>query len=154
MVWGAIKSAIGMGGPTPPDGPTELPQYFPVEPRGCERQSQNLFKCLATEATDKARDMERVGLHRSYFRDVPTRPGDPVAAQAVAEDPDNPDFPKRGDNPLDECRALITHYRQCCDRKLKERKNWMLTESVRVQDEYRYKGPSKEDVPIVKSRGV
>lgn len=154
MVWGAIKNAIGMGEPTLPDGPTRLPQYFPVEPKGCEKHAQKLFNCLANEATDKVRDLERVGFHRSYFADVPVKPGDPVAAQAVAADPDNPDFAKPGDNPLDECRSFIAYYKRCCEGKLKQKKNWILTESVRVQEEYRYKGPSKEDVPIVKSRGV
>jgi hypothetical protein len=154
MVWGAIKNALGLREPTLPDGPTKLPQYFPVEPKGCENHAQKLFSCLANEATDKVRDLERVGFHQSYFKDVAVKPDDPVAAQAVADDPNNPNFPKPGDNPLDECRTFIAYYKQCCDKKLKQKKNWILTETVRVQEEYRYKGPSRDDVPIVKSRGV
>jgi hypothetical protein len=143
MIWNTLKNAVGLGGP-PLDlleSPTRLPPYFPVEPKGCESQAQNLFQCLATKATDKARDMERVGFHQSYFKDVPTQAQDPQAAEAVAKDPDNPDFPKPTDNPLDECKTLIAYYQQCCNRKLKQKKNLILTESVRVQPEYRYQGP-------------
>jgi hypothetical protein len=143
-----------MGEPTLPEGPTRLPEYFPVEPKGCEKHAQKLFSCLANEATDKIRDMERVGFHKAYFPDVSVQPIDPQAAEAVAKDPDNPEYPKPSDNPLDECKTFIAYYKQCCDRKLKQKKNWILTEAVRVQEEYRYKGPSKEDRPIVKSRGV
>ena len=140
MVWGAIKNAVGLGEPTLPDGPTKLPQYFPVEPKGCEKHSQTLFKCLANEATAKARDMERAGLHKPYYADVPAVATDPQAAEAVAADPNNPAFPKAGENPLDECRKFVAYYQQCCDRKLKQKRNWILTEHVRVQEEYRYKG--------------
>ena len=51
MVLGAVKNALGLGEPTLPDGPTRLPDYFPVEPRGCEKHAQKLFSCLANEAT-------------------------------------------------------------------------------------------------------
>ena len=51
-------------------------------------------------------------------------------------------LPQPGDNPLDECKMLIAHYQRCCDRKLKQKRNWILTESVRVQEEYRYQRPS------------
>ncbi|KAG7345798.1 hypothetical protein IV203_033329 [Nitzschia inconspicua] len=150
MVWNTLKNAIGLGGePTLDDDdgqPTRLPQYFPVEPKGCEKHSQNLFQCLANEATAKARDMERVGYHRPYFHDVTPVPTDPKAAEAVAADPTNPDYPKPNDNPLDECKKLIAYYKHCCDRKLKLKKNWILTESVRVQEEYRYQGPEKDNV--------
>lgn len=124
-----------------PDGPTRLPPYFPVEPKGCERQAQKLFKCLSNEATDKLRDMERVGFHKSYFSDVEATPVDPKAAEAVAQNPDNPEFPKAGDNPLDECKLFIAKYRQCCDRNLGQKRNQLLRETVRVQEEYRYQGP-------------
>jgi hypothetical protein len=150
MVWGAIKNAVGLGVPTLPDGPTRLPDYFPVEPSGCEKHAQKLFSCLANEATTKARDMERAGLHKSYFSDVEAKPLDPKAAQAVAESPDNPELPKAGDNPLDECRTFVAYYKKCCDKQLKKKKNWILTDHVRVQDEYRYTGPSTEEPPIVK----
>lgn len=163
MVWGAIKRSIGLGGQdsaaatlaSSSGGPTRLPDYFPVEPSGCEKPSQLLFNCLANEATAKQRDLERVGFHHSQYDDIKTvEPVDPVAAQAVKDDPDNPAFPKPNDNPLDECKSFILSYQKCCDRALKRKKNWILTEAVRVQEEYRYRGPSKEEVPIVKSRGV
>lgn len=153
MVWGAIKNVLGLSEPTLPEGPTQLPSYFPVEPKGCEKHAQQLFNCLTNEATAKAREMERVGLYKPYFADVDARPKDPQAAQAVADDPTNPEFPKPGDNPLDECRTFIAHYRQCCDKKLKQKKNWILTEHVRVQEEYRYQGKMTEDPPLVKSTG-
>lgn len=146
MVWNALKNAVGLGEPTlnNEDGqPTRLPPYFPVEPKGCEKHAQNLFQCLSNEATAKARDMERVGYQKSYFADVNAAvvPTDPAAAEAVAADPNNPEFPQPNDNPLDECKTFIAYYQRCCDRKLKQKKNWILTESVRVQEEYRYKGP-------------
>eukprot|EP00536_Pseudo-nitzschia_multiseries_P001124 jgi/Psemu1/180381/e_gw1.14.271.1 len=144
MVWGAIKNAVGLGNPLDslPDGPTRLPDYFPLEPRGCEKHAQQLFKCLSNEATAKARDMERVGFHKSYFSDVPVSPLDPKAAAAVAQNPDNPEFPRPEDNPLDECRLFIAKYMKCCDRNLGQKRNRLLLETVRVQDEYRYQGPS------------
>jgi hypothetical protein len=145
MVWGAFKNAVGLGEPTLPEGPTKLPEYFPVEPKGCEKHSQKLFSCLANEATAKARDMERAGLYKSYFADVQAQSTDEKAAAAVAEDPNNPEFPKKGDNPLDECRTFLAYYQRCCDRQLKKKKNFILLDHVRVQDEYRYKGPSKEE---------
>jgi hypothetical protein len=146
MVWNALKNAVGLGEPTlnNEDGqPTRLPPYFPVEPKGCEKHAQNLFQCLSNEATAKARDMERVGYQKPYFADVNAAvvPTDPAAAEAVAADPKNPEFPQPNDNPLDECKTFIAYYQRCCDRKLKQKKNWILTESVRVQEEYRYKGP-------------
>ena len=144
MVWGAIKNAIGLGNPLDslPEGPTRLPDYFPLEPKGCEKPSQKLFKCLSREATEKARDMERVGFHKSHFPDVVVGPLDPKAAEAVANDPENPEFPKPGDNPLDECRLFIANYMKCCDRNLKQKRNRLLQETVRVQEEYRYQGPT------------
>lgn len=142
VLWGAIKNAVGLSAPTLPDGPTKLPDYFPVEPSGCEKHSQNLFACLASEANAKARDMEKAGLHKAYFDGVEAHPTDEKAAAAVAENPSNPDFPKRGDNPLDECRTFLAYYQRCCDRQLKKKKNFILLDHVRVQDEYRYKGPS------------
>lgn len=145
MVWGAIKNAVGFGEPTLPEGPTKLPDYFPVDPRGCETHSQNLFSCLANEATSKARDMERAGLHKSYFNDVDVKPTDERAAKAVAENPENPEFPKAGDNPLDECRTFIAYYQRCCDKQLKKKKNWILQEHIRVQEEYRYNGPATSE---------
>jgi hypothetical protein len=151
MVWGAIKNAVGLGEPTLPEGPTRLPDYFPVEPKGCEKHAQKLFNCLAKEATQKARDMEQAGLHKSYFPDVQVKPVDEKAAQAVqAEGATRPDLPKAGDNPLDECRTFLAYYKRCCDRELKKKKNWILSEHVRVQDEYRYQGPQKAEEQAVK----
>ena len=151
MVWGTIKNAVGLGEPKLPDGPTQLPDYFPVEPKGCEKHAQTLFNCLANEATEKARDMERLGVHKSYFPDVEVKPLDPAAGKVV-NDADSPDLPKAGDNPLDACKLFVARYKQCCDRELKKKKNWILTEHVRVQPEYRYTGPSNEEPPVVKGK--
>jgi hypothetical protein len=131
------------GEPQLPKGePTRLPPYFPVEPVGCEKYAQKLFTCLADEATTKARDMEKAGLHKSYFSDVAPVATDPKAAQLIADQQASgdidPSLPKPGDNPLDECRSNIAYYNRCCDRELKKRQNWILTEPYRVQEEYRY----------------
>lgn len=142
MVLGRLVDWFG-GEPKLPPGPTRLPDYFPVEPKGCESHAQKLFACLANEATAKARDMEKAGLHKSYFQDVQVVPGDAKAAALVKEHPEDPSLPKPGDNPLDECRAHIAYYRRCCDRELKKRKNWILTEPYRVQEEYRYQPDAK-----------
>lgn len=139
MVWGRIVDLFA-GEPQLPEGqPTRLPPYFPVEPKGCESQSQKLFSCLANEATQKARDMEKAGLHKSYFPDVQVTPGDEKAAKLVAENTDDPSLPKPGDNPLDVCRTHIAYYQRCCERELKKKQNWILTEPYYVQEEYRYK---------------
>jgi len=119
------------------EGEAKLPSYFPVQPKGCEKVSDNLFQCLANEATSKARDMEKAGLHKSYFPDVQVQPEDQAAAKLAAES-DDPNLPKAGDNPLDECRTQIAYYMRCCDKELKKKKNWILTEPFRVQEEYRY----------------
>jgi hypothetical protein len=143
MVFYRILDAFS-GEPALPAGPIKLPDYFPVEPKGCETQAQTLFACLADEATQKARDLEKAGLQKSYFDDVQLQPEDERAAKLVAEEGDsNPSLPKAGDNPLNECRSSIAYYRRCCDRALKQRKNWILTEPYRVQEEYRYQGDAK-----------
>ena len=147
MVWGRIVDAVST--PKLPEGePTRLPQFFPVEPRGCERHAQKLFACLANEATEKARDMEKAGLLKSHFPDVDMKATDENAAKLVAAGTDNPDLPKPGENPLDQCRTHIAYYNRCCNRELKKKKNWLLTEPYRVQEEYRYsktKGEVNED---------
>jgi len=124
-------------------GPSVLPDYFPVQPKGCERHADTLFKCLANEATAKARDMETAGLHTSYYPDVEVKPVDEDAAKKVAEVAKTGEkissLPQAGDNPLDECRDFIAYYKRCCDRELKKKHNWILTEGYRVQEEYRYK---------------
>ena len=139
MVWGRIVDAVST--PKLPEGePARLPDYFPVEPKGCEWHAQKLFACLANEATEKARDMEKAGLLKSYFPDVEMKPTDENAAKLVASGnaENNPDLPKPGENPLDQCRTHIAYYKRCCDRELKKKKNWILTEPYRVQEEYRY----------------
>jgi hypothetical protein len=141
-LWGGSEPKL-------PEGPTRLPDYFPVQPKGCEKVAEDLYSCLAKEATAKARDMEKAGFHPSYFPDVTVKPADENAAklataaalssssgQSAATDSS---LPKPGDNPLDECRTKIAYYMKCCDRELKKKKNWMLTEPYRVQEEYRYK---------------
>jgi len=125
------------------EGKAKLPPYFPVQPKGCEKVSETLFQCLANEATAKARDMEKAGLHRSYFADVQVQPEDEAAAKLAAAS-DDPNLPKAGDNPLDECRTPIAYYMRCCDRELKKKKNWILTEPFRVQEEYRYDPSNKQ----------
>ena len=158
MVFDTIQISLGLKEPSLPENePTKLPDYFPVEPVGCEKYSQKLFTCLANDATNYARDMERIGVHKSYFDNVAVQPTDTKAIKALSEssnggdnqqkDGDTKDtnvkpLPKVGDNPLDECRKFIAYYKYCCDRKLKRRENLILTEHVRVQDEYRYTGPS------------
>lgn len=134
MVFYRVLDAV-RGEPKLPDGPTKLPEYFPVEPKGCESYAQKLFACLADDATAKARDMEKAGFHKSYFPDVKVKAEDEEAAKLAATDPN---LPKPGDNPLDECRSQIAYYQRCCDRELRKRKNWILTEPYRVQEEYRY----------------
>ncbi|KAL7527484.1 hypothetical protein ACHAWF_002198 [Thalassiosira exigua] len=154
MVWGRIRDALS-GAPTL-EGPSKLPDYFPVEPSGCEKHAQRLFECLAKDATEKARDMERAGYARSYYPDVEERrrkssKEDEKGVGAAAgvsgnatgvdgtKDVDASRMPSPDDNALDECRTLIAYYKRCCDRELKKKKNWILTEPYRVQEEYRYK---------------
>mmetsp|Transcript_16793 Transcript_16793/g.37247 ORF Transcript_16793/g.37247 Transcript_16793/m.37247 type:complete len:170 (+) Transcript_16793:121-630(+) len=155
--YNTIKDALS--GPPTIDGPSQLPDYFPVEPRGCEKHSARLFKCLAGEATDKAREMEKAGLHRVWYPDVKATPGDENAARRVKEAEEaaaaagggaaaaankaapaaaEDRLPTRDDVPLDECRTLIAYYKRCCDRELKKKQNCLLTEPYRVQEEYRY----------------
>uniref|UniRef100_A0A6V2JYU7 Uncharacterized protein n=1 Tax=Ditylum brightwellii TaxID=49249 RepID=A0A6V2JYU7_9STRA len=150
MVWGRIRDAIQ--GVPKLEGPSVLPEYFPVEPKGCEKHAENLFKCLANEATESAREMEKAGLHRSYYPDVTPTPGDENAAKKVQEaaaaakegattitGKEGERLPTADDNPLDSCRTMIAYYKRCCDRELKKKHNWILTEPYRVQEEYRYK---------------
>lgn len=139
MVFGLFSSSE----PQLPPGPTKLPSYFPVQPQGCEKVADALFLCIADQATEKARDMEKAGLHKSYFPDVQVKPEDEKAAKLAAES-DDPSLPKAGDNPLDECRKQIGRYMRCCDRELKKKKNWLLTEPFRVQEEYRYENIKAE----------
>eukprot|EP00565_Helicotheca_tamesis_P009186 CAMPEP_0185729938 /NCGR_PEP_ID=MMETSP1171-20130828/7767_1 /TAXON_ID=374046 /ORGANISM="Helicotheca tamensis, Strain CCMP826" /LENGTH=161 /DNA_ID=CAMNT_0028398887 /DNA_START=62 /DNA_END=547 /DNA_ORIENTATION=- len=151
MVLGRIRDAIQ--GVPKLEGPSRLPDYFPVEPKGCEKHAEKLFQCLANEATEKAREMEKAGLHKSYYPDVKVTPGDEnaaikvreaaaEAAKAGKEVNENMNaaerLPTADDNPLDACRTMIAYYKRCCDRELKKKHNWILTEPYRVQEEYRY----------------
>jgi len=86
-----------------------LPPYFPVVPKGCEAKADPLFKCISGKATEKLRAMEQQQQQQEQLED-----------------------------PLNLCRELIVKYKSCCDKQLKNRKNWILTETYRVQDEYRY----------------
>jgi hypothetical protein len=137
---GLIRDAIQ--GKPKLEGSAVLPDYFPVQPQGCEKHADRLFKCLAEDATMKARDMETAGLHKSYFPDVEVKAVDEDAAKKVQEiartGENSGSLPKAGDNPLEECRGFIAYYKRCCDRELKKKKNWILTEPYRVQEEYRY----------------
>lgn len=144
MAFGRIRDIVA--GKPKLEGEARLPEYFPVQPKGCERHADKLFKCLANEATSKQRDMEKAGLHKSYYPDVVVRPVDEDAAKKVreiAQSGEASDLPKAGDNPLDECRDFIAYYKRCCDRELKKKHNWILTEPYRVQEEYRYKNAQK-----------
>jgi hypothetical protein len=92
----------------------QLPSYFPVVPKGCEVKADLLFKCIAGDATDNLRlwEEEQITSHEEIARD-----------------------------PVSECcQTYVQQYKSCCDKQLKKRSNWMLTESFRVQDEYRYAG--------------
>ena len=144
MVFGRIRDAIQ--GKPKLEGAAVLPEYFPVQPQGCEKHADKLFKCLSNDATLKARDMETAGLHKSYYPDVEVKPLDDDAAKKVEEIAKSGEnlssLPQAGDNPLDECRDFIAYYKRCCDRELKKKKNWILTEPYRVQEEYRYKSSS------------
>lgn len=145
MVWNRIRDAIS-GIPTL-EGPSKLPPYFPVEPSGCEKHAQRLFECLVKDATEKARDMEKAGYAKSHYPDVEAerlknlKSREDIAANIKTDgkDVDLSALPSPDDNPLDECRTLIAYYKRCCDRELKKKKNWILTEPYRVQEEYRYK---------------
>mmetsp|Transcript_10701 Transcript_10701/g.16275 ORF Transcript_10701/g.16275 Transcript_10701/m.16275 type:complete len:165 (-) Transcript_10701:832-1326(-) len=153
MVWNRIRDAIS--GPPTLDGPSVLPSYFPVEPQGCEKHAQKLFECLNKDATEKARDLEKAGYAKSYYPDVEAErlrklkeesKGSGAAAavnntKGVVDgkkDVNVSQLPTPDENPLDECRTLIAYYKRCCDRELKKKKNWILTEPYRVQEEYRY----------------
>ncbi len=153
MVWNRIRDALS--GPPTLEGPSKLPSYFPVEPAGCEKHAEKLFACLANEATNKARDMEKMGYGKSYYEDVEKErvaklqqqqqnDNSTAAAAKIDEkaDVDKSKLPSPNDNPLDECRLAIAYYKRCCDRELKKKKNWILTEPYRVQEEYRYKSKS------------
>ena len=85
MVLGINTLRDALSGTPKLEGESKLPNYFPVEPRGCEKHSARLFECLAGAATDKAREMEKAGLHRSWYPDVTPTPGDEKAAQLVRE---------------------------------------------------------------------
>ena len=137
MVWNRIRDAFS--GPPTLDGPSKVPDYFPVEPRGCEKHAQRLFECIAKGATEKARDMEKAGYGKSYYPDVEAermtlknkkedeKQGG-AAAVAGKNNVDASQLPVSiNDNPLDECRTLIAYYKRCCDRELKKKKNWILT---------------------------
>ena len=146
MVWNRIRDALT--GPPDLEGETKLPPYFPVEPRGCEKHSQRLFECIVKDATDKARDMEKAGYAKSYYPEVEAERLKKLQEQGggvgknsggvEGKDVDASKLPSPNDNPLDECRTLIAYYKRCCDRELKKKKNWILTEPYRVQEEYRY----------------
>jgi len=105
--------------------------------------------------------MEKAGYAKSYYPDVEAerlkklkeeekQGGAAAAAGNTKEidgkkDVDLSQLPSANDNPLDECRSLIAYYKRCCDRELKKKKNWILTEPYRVQEEYRYKQSGGDD---------
>ncbi|KAL7484762.1 hypothetical protein ACHAW6_010384 [Cyclotella cf. meneghiniana] len=146
MVLGRLRDSLF--GPPTLTGPTVLPPYFPVTPAGCEKHAERLFTCIATTATEKARDMEKAGYAKSYYPDIREKQERETKEQNVPvpspvlegrKDVDTAALPSPNDNPLDQCRTFVAYYKRCCDRELKKKKNWILTEPYRVQEEYRYK---------------
>ncbi len=88
--------------------------------------------------------MEKAGYNKSYYPDVEAERLKKLQKEGVVPsnnvmDASSQLLPSPEDNPLDECRQLIAYYKRCCDRELKKKKNWILTEPYRVQEEYRYK---------------
>lgn len=92
--------------------------------------------------------MEKAGYAKSYYPDIrekqerETKEQNVPAPSPVLEgrkDVDTAALPSPNDNPLDQCRTFVAYYKRCCDRELKKKKNWILTEPYRVQEEYRYK---------------
>ena len=101
--------------------------------------------------------MEKAGYAKSYYptveaerlKNLSSKDGDTkkeggsatvlaVDSNKAKADGTSNKLPSPNDNPLDECRTLIAYYKRCCDRELKKKKNWILTEPYRVQEEYRY----------------
>ena len=130
MVLDRIRDMI-QGEPTLPPGPIHLPDYFPVEPIGCEKKTQALFQCLIEKATPKHRELEGKNEHDLHY-------------QIISSDKNEQKTPEK--DPLEPCRSVIAHYKRCCDRELKRKRNWRLTELYRVQEEYRYK-PKDDSSP-------
>lgn len=88
--------------------------------------------------------MEKAGFVKSYYPEIREKQEKEMNEQPVdkvgeGKDIDVSALPSPNDNPLDECRTFVAYYQRCCDRELKKKKNWILTEPYRVQEEYRYK---------------
>ena len=87
--------------------------------------------------------MEKAGYSKSYYPDIRAeQEKEGSASPSTVIKNNNVDvsaLPSPDDNPLDECRTFVAYYKRCCDRELKKKKNWLLTEPYRVQEEYRYK---------------
>mmetsp|Transcript_41425 Transcript_41425/g.48300 ORF Transcript_41425/g.48300 Transcript_41425/m.48300 type:complete len:143 (+) Transcript_41425:79-507(+) len=131
----ALKGLFGLKDEVLPPGPTKLPPYFPVVPKGCEAKSDELFNCISGAGTSKLRMMEKEGTSTSYYDKKPeivvneTSVG--VKGEAGQQNVDTHDA-------LEPCREFLVKYQTCCKRELKKKKNWILTEPYRVQEEYRY----------------
>ena len=159
MVHG-INWLFGTGVPKewPQGEPVKLPPYFPVQPKGCEKPSQALFDCVNQAATEKHRDMEKAGLHKSAYGDVETKALDEKYASYVQEqaakpmEEADPTVPRPGANALEACTMDILKYQHCCNRALKKRANWILTEPFRVQEEYRYDAAKSEAAVLAKDK--
>mmetsp|Transcript_29736 Transcript_29736/g.45558 ORF Transcript_29736/g.45558 Transcript_29736/m.45558 type:complete len:143 (+) Transcript_29736:145-573(+) len=139
-MWLRVRNAV-MGAPKL-EGEATLPDYFPIEPKGCEYVSQKLFLCISSEAVGIVRDKEHVQVHTNYYTKSPVSETPILTKSDDLSQDEKQALPTAGDNPLDACRNQIALYKQCCDRELKKKKNWLLTEPHRVQEEYRYKGPT------------
>ena len=118
--------------------PIELPDYFPAEPRGCERNVEDLFQCLANEATENIRDLEKKGIRKAgrYYGSENQSNGN-VNTNNEASSNTSAD-------PLEPCRLLVYQYKKCCNKQLKKKDNQHLMDTYRVQEEYRYDEVAKK----------
>jgi len=111
------------GDQAPLDG--SLPSYFPVVPKGCEAVSETMFRCLEEDASNKLREIEQETSNSTKHNDATV-----------------------DCDPLRVCSLFISQYQKCCDRQLQKKSNWILTESYRVQEEYRYRGGATQPKSI------
>ena len=123
------------------ESPIKLPDYFPAEPMGCQRNVEALFQCLANEATDAIRDMEKNGIRKAgrYYPDTTSNINKEASTSSTSISSND------NDDPLEPCRLLVYQYKKCCNKQLKKKHNQHLMETYRVQEEYRYDEVSKKE---------
>merc|ERR1712232_1273712 len=120
--------------------PIKLPDYFPAEPKGCQRNVEALFQCLANEATDTIRDLEKNGARKAgryYLNDNNDNNLSKKSNKEITPSTTTSTTPIN-DDPLEPCRLLVYQYKKCCNKQLKKKQNQHLMETYRVQEEYRY----------------